>query len=360
MNLLVTGANGFLGRFVVAEALRRGHCVRAVVRSAGDVARNGWEAGPNLTFVQADLRRRKGLSDAVAGVDAVLHLAASKAGDMYAQYAGTVVATENLLAAMTEANVRRIVSISSFSVYDYLKIRSFSVLTETSPLETDAFNRDEYAHTKLVQERLVRDHAAKNGWDFVILRPGVIYGRDNLWTARLGMRGGKIWLRTGAWARLPLAYVENCADAIVTAAERAGEGPVKGSVLNVLDDDPPTQRHYARQLQRRMSPRPIILPVAWTVMRSLAGLATLTNKLLLGGRAKVPGIFIPARLHARCKPLRFDNSRIKRTLGWSPRYSLEEALDRSFAAGPSSDGVESAAPSAAPVPAGRDMIKGAA
>ena len=65
-------------------------------------------------------------------------------------------------------------------------------------------------------------------------------------------------------------------------------------------------------------------------MRSLAGLAALTNKLLLGGRAKIPGIFVPARLHARCKPLRFDNRKIKQVLGWSPRYSLAQALDRSF------------------------------
>ena len=330
MKLLVTGANGFLGSSVVDEALRRGHAVRALVRSSSDAARHGWRAGSNLEFVQADLRRRRGLTEAVAGVDAVLHLAAAKAGDMYAQYGGTVVATENLLSAMAEANVRRVVAISSFSVYDYLKLRSFSVLDEDSPVETDAFDRDEYAHTKLVQERLIREQGTRLGWDWVVLRPGVIYGRDNLWTARLGVRGGKVWLRTGAWARLPLTYVENCADAIVTAAERAGEAGVSGQVLNVVDDDPPTQRHYARLLQQRMTPRPTIIPVAWTVMRSLAGLAVLTNKLLLGGKAKIPGIFVPARLHARCKPLRFSNARIKNVLGWKPRYTLIESLDRSF------------------------------
>jgi 2-alkyl-3-oxoalkanoate reductase len=329
MKLLVTGANGFLGHHVVAEALRRGHAVRAMVRSAGDAVRHGWDREPNVEVVRADLRRRKGLAEVVGGVDAVLHLAAAKSGDLYAQYAGTVVATENLLGAMDEARVRRIVLVSSFSVYDYMKIRSFAVLDEASPVERDAFERDEYAHTKLVQERLVRDHAVRSGWDYTVLRPGVIYGKDNLWTARLGVRGGRIWLRTGAWARLPLTYVENCAQAIVLAAETEA---ASAQTLNVVDDDMPTQRRYAALLRRRTSPRPIILPVAWTVMRGLAGLATLTNKLLLGGRAKVPGIFIPCRLAARCKPLRFSNRRIKEVLGWKPRYSLNEALDRSFAA----------------------------
>jgi nucleoside-diphosphate-sugar epimerase len=257
-----------------------------------------------------------------------LHLAAAKSGDLYAQYAGTVVATENLLAAMDEARVRRIVLVSSFSVYDYMKIRSFAVLDETSPVERDAFERDEYAHTKLVQERLVRDHAVRGGWDYTVLRPGVIYGKDNLWTARLGVRGGRVWLRTGAWARLPLTYVENCAEAIVLAAETEA---ASAQTLNVVDDDMPTQRRYASLLRRRFSPRPIILPVAWSIMRGLAGLATLTNKLLLGGRAKIPGIFMPCRLAARCKPLRFSNRKIKDVLGWKPRYSLDEALGRSLA-----------------------------
>ena len=120
MKLLVTGAAGFLGRFVVAEALRRGHCVRAVIRSGGGVADETVPERPGVEYVDIDLRSRTGLVEACNGVDAVLHLAASKAGDMYTQYAGTVVATENLLEAMTAAGVRRIVGISSFAVYNYL------------------------------------------------------------------------------------------------------------------------------------------------------------------------------------------------------------------------------------------------
>ena len=59
--------------------------------------------------MRADLRSRNGLIDAVRGVDCVLHLAASKSGDIYAQLGGTVVATENLLWAMEQAGVKSIV-----------------------------------------------------------------------------------------------------------------------------------------------------------------------------------------------------------------------------------------------------------
>src|SRR3712207_3526171 len=155
MKLLVTGANGFLGRHVVAEALRRGHAVRAMVRSVKDAARNGWVGRPNIEWVQADLRSRRGLVNAVSGCDAVLHLAAAKSGDIYAQYAGTVVATENLLAAMTEAGVGRIVGISSMAVYHYPHVEAGPVVDDAAPPDHYCVDRDAYGHTKLSPENLV-------------------------------------------------------------------------------------------------------------------------------------------------------------------------------------------------------------
>jgi len=327
MKLLITGANGFLGKYVVAYALRRGHTVRAMVRSPQDAERNGWLNHQGIELATADLRRRNGLADAVRGADAVLHLAASKAGDMYAQYDGTVVATENLLSAMEEAGVNRIVSISSFSVYDYMKVPYFSTVTEMSPVEKDAFDRDEYAHTKLVQERLVRMWCTERKWDFTILRPGVIFGRDNLWSARLGVRGSKVWLRIGAWAHVPLTYAENCADAIVAAAESEG---AKNHILNVVDDETPTQRRYVSLLHKRQTRRPVVVPIPYTVMWLLAGGAKLFNKWLCGGGAKVPGIFVPCRLAARAKPLKYTNAGIKAAMGWKPIWNLKDSLDRSL------------------------------
>lgn len=329
MNLLVTGANGFLGRFVVAEALRRRHRVRALVRSRAETRRHAWATDVNVELVEGDLRAARRLVDVVRGVDCVIHLAAAKSGDMYAQYAGTVVATENLLAAMTEAGVRRIVAVSSLSVYDYRQIANFDTLDEDSPVEANAFARDEYAHTKLVQERLIRDHAAKYDWDWTVLRPGVIWGKRNLWTARLGVQAGRrVWVRTGGIARLPLTYVENCAEAIILAAENPA---AYGQVFNVIDDEQPTQRQFAKMLKRETSPEAIILPVPLTAMRAIATAADLTNRLLLRRRAKIPGLFVPARLEARCRPLSFANQKVKSFLGWSPRYSLAEAMRRSVA-----------------------------
>lgn len=326
MRVLVTGAGGFLGRYVVAEAVRRGHDVCAMLRpSASHVP---FPQHPRLTYAYADLRKRDGLPDAVEGQDAVIHLAASSAGDFYTQFEGSVLATENLMEALKAEGACRIVHISSFSVYGYRQRWSFARLDESSPIDKYMDDRDDYAKTKWLQEELVRRYAMQHDWSFVILRPGVIYGPDRLFSARLGGKiSNHLWARIGAWAPVPLTYVENCAEAIVLAAERTN---VSGETLNIVDSKPPSQRAYVAKLRRRAKPRPRVVPIPWTAVRAVAGLAWAYNKIMLGRRARLPGILIPARVHARFKPSRYPNRRIRETLSWEPRYTLDESLDRAF------------------------------
>lgn len=330
MKILVTGAGGFVGRYVVAAALGRGHAVRAMVRPAAKAGSEGAEMAfahnPRCEVVRADLRDGRSLDAAVAGVDAVVHLAAVKSGDLYAQLGGTVVGTENLLNAMKRCGVRRIAAVSSFSVYEYLRRWSHGLLDERSPLAQRTRERDAYCQTKLWQERLIRERQERDGLAFTILRPGVIFGKDNLWTARLGMDvSPRLWLRTGAYARLPVTYVENCAHAVVLAVE--SEDAV-GQTFNVVDDELPTQRRYARLLRERMAVRPRVVVVPWPVMRLVARCMWAVNRAVFHGGAKVPSMFVPASLHARAKPLRYGNGFIKEVLGWRPRYGLAAALDR--------------------------------
>lgn len=328
MRILVTGATGFVGRYTVAAALARGHRVAAVLRPAS----SGRELGPLLDHpgveaVRVDLRSRAGLVDALRGADSVIHLAAAKSGDFYTQFAGTVVATENLLWAMGEAGVGQLVAVSTFSVYDYKALPGGSLLTESTPIDADPVKRDEYARTKLLQEELYRSFGAGNR--AVIVRPGLIYGRDELWHALLGAELGPRFLRVGAKAILPLLYVENCAEALVLAAEKLAEdpSPVSGETINLVDDDLPTQERYVELVSAVMEPPPSVF-VPWPVMRVAADALDKANGVLLGGRAKFPGIVVPEKLHGRFKPLRYTNAKAKRLLGWTPRYATEEAVGR--------------------------------
>jgi len=325
VNLLVTGAGGFVGRSVVAAAIGRGHHVRALLRPASKSCPKEWAGNARIEIVHSDLRLRSDVPALLSGVNCVIHLAALKSGDLYEQLGGTVVATENLLDAMVSTDVNHLVLTSSLAVYEYLHRWSWSRLDEDSPLAFRPQDRDEYCQTKLFQERLVREYAAKHGWRLVVLRPGVIFGKDNLWSARLGaMVGSRCCMRIGSFASVPVTYVENCASAVVCAAEYVG--PKRELVLNVVDDAAPSQRSYLRAIRAHMRPRPHVIPTPWLCWRLAARLTWLANVLLFGGRAKTPGILVPCRIHARCKPLRYCNEQAKTTLGWNPRFHWREGI----------------------------------
>jgi nucleoside-diphosphate-sugar epimerase len=341
MKLFVTGASGFLGRHIVAQAVKHGHDVRAQVRPVTDISAFGWEGHPQVEVVRADLRNKAGLDNLVRGCDAVISNAACKAGDFYTQFAGTVVTTENVLAAMADVGIKRLVAVSTFSVYGFLKMSDRALLDEDSPIDDNPIDRDEYAQTKLVQEELAHGFAKEHGGKVTVVRPGVVYGKDNTWTARIGAElGPNRCMVIGGRTILPLTYVENCAEAIVLCAVKE---QAIGQTYNIVDDDLPTHRGYLRALNKYRDPRIKTLPMPWIVWRAIAALGLGVNILFLGRRAKVPSILRPAALHARCKPAKYTNKLLKDSVGWSPHFGLEEALQRSM------DDVDHATISAEPV-----------
>jgi len=327
MKILITGASGFLGQYVVCEALRRGHQVRAIVRPTVSEKQLPWHSHPSVDLVRLDLRQRNGLNESLQGIDAVIHLAAAKAGDFYSQFSGTVIATENLLDAMVQAGVQRLVAISTFSVYDYLNLGVGKLLDENSPLEKNPLQRDGYAQTKLIQEQLFRTFEQDHGGKVTVIRPGIIYGREDLWHALVGIElSDTLWLCIAPNAHMPLAYVENCADAIVTAL--ICENSI-GKTINIVDDDLPSRRTYIKELCKKSPTKsPRFISINWVIMDLIARATQLANQILFENRAKLPGLLAPAKLHARFKPLRYSNNQAKQLLEWMPRYSLETALDR--------------------------------
>lgn len=320
MRALVTGATGFLGSHTVDALLARGHDVTAVVRPQTD-----HDLPSSVDVVRLDLRSSAGLDEALQGVDVVVHCAAAKVGDLHTQFAGTVAATENLLAAMRRAGTERIVSVSSFAVYDPKQMTSGGTIDEDAPLVDPASARDAYAATKRLQEEVVERAARDAGWTAWIVRPGFIYGPDNLWSTRLGYRTGTgTWVRIGGRARLPVTYVRNCADALALLAERGGS---QVEWVNVVDDDLPTQRAYARQLREVLAGprRSVTLP--WPIVRALvSGIGAVDD--LAQGRLALPGALDRDAAVTRWRPMQFSNRKLKE-LGWSPAVGLARGLAES-------------------------------
>jgi nucleoside-diphosphate-sugar epimerase len=331
-SIFVTGATGFVGRHVVAEAAARGHQVVALVRPASSTSAldPAIETG-QVSVVRGDLASPD-LADHMAGCDVVVHLAAVKGGDFFSRFAGTVIGTESLLTAARTAGVRHLVAVSTFSVYDYGRRPARSVFDEDFPVIDDPRGRDEYAETKLYQDELYRDFGDEPDNLMVMVRPGMIYGRDQLWHPLLGGEFGPIDLRVGARARPPITYVENTAEALVLAAEAlldpSRAASVDGEVINIVDDDLPTQADYVKSVGA-LEATPSALLVPLPVMKVFASAVAAINRRVFDGRMKVPSIALPDQVDARFKPFDYRNDKAKRLLGWTPRFDLQAALRRS-------------------------------
>jgi 2-alkyl-3-oxoalkanoate reductase len=161
-----------------------------------------------------------------------------------------------------------------------------------------------------------------------IIRPGAVWGGDDLWDGGTGQIVGPVWLAAGDGVTAKFTYVENCAEAIVLAAERP---EAVGETINVVDDERPTQRQYAQLLRDRGIAVPRAVPVPFTALRAAVGVLDKANRRFAGGRAKLPSMLVARHLDARFKPFEYTNEKAKRLLGWRPRYTVAEGLDRSLA-----------------------------
>lgn len=328
MRVLVTGANGFLGRAVVAAFLEKGYGVRALVRPAAKV--DGlWD--DRVQIVRADLRLPLTPDELFEGTDVVVHLAADIIGGEEEQWASTVVGTERLLAAMNTSEIKRLVLASSFSVYDWSA--AGTVLTENTPIARNLVERGGYATAKVWQERLVRRAVDAYSLQLTVLRPGYIWGQAHEYPPGVGQSMGRVHVVMGGLTRLPLTYVENCADCFVAATESQ---QAIGGTFNVIDDDGVRAWRYMGEYLRRTGTPGMRVVVPYGLSLRLVRLVQKTSKRVFHGKGKLPSVMMPARFEARFKPLRFPNTELREVLGWHPRHNFEDALERTYG-GPSSE-----------------------
>jgi nucleoside-diphosphate-sugar epimerase len=282
VNVLVTGASGFLGRAVCAELGERGHDVSALVRRPGSEP-------PGTTALAGDLVDAGALAAALdrARPECVVHLAAEIASQRDADRIAevNVEGTRRLLDACRAAGAPRFVFASTVVTGDArgAEIDEDSVL----PVETA------YGRSKQEGERLVRE----SGLSSVIIRPSHVYGPggwyEEEFVKRLRQPGRFAVIGSGEnwW---DVVRVEDVASACVDAAERAPAG----AVYHVVDDEPIRYYDFVSLTAQALGVGPPRRIPAWLAR-------------LVAGRDPVRAVVRSARSR---------NDRIKRELGWRPRY----------------------------------------
>jgi nucleoside-diphosphate-sugar epimerase len=321
MIALVTGGGGFLGSAIVRRLCARGDKVRSLSRGHyGELDALG------VRQYRGDLAEPGVAAEAVAGCDAVFHVAA-KAGvwGPYAEYhRANVTGTENVLADCRRAGVKRFVYTSSPSVvFDGGDMEG---IDESAPYP--AHYDAPYPQTKAIAERLV---LAANGPTFatVALRPHLIWGPgDNHLVPRILARGRAGRLRRIGWEdkKIDSIYIDNAADAHVLAADRLFPGAAIAGKAYFLSQGEPLPLW---DLVNRILAAADLPPVTRTIPVSVAFAAGWLLEVvytLLRRRDEPPLTRFVARELATAHW--FDISAARRDLAYEPQVSIDEGLRR--------------------------------
>jgi nucleoside-diphosphate-sugar epimerase len=327
MKILLTGAGGFLGKRIAHSLLSKGATdlrmhfrQRPPTGFVEDLAAQFPQA--HIEWAAANLLKRGALEPLVQNIDCMIHAAAGMRGAAADMFANTVLGSRNLLEAAVAQRVKRVVLISSFSVYKTEPLADGALLAETTPIEEVGINKGPYGYAKTRQERMFLEMAQQHGFETVILRPGVIYGPGGgALSPRVGLKAMGFFFSLGGSVTLPLTYVDNCADAVAQATLHAPAG----SAFNVVDDELPSCGQYLQAYRKQVQPLRTVPVPYWAFLLGSRQL----ERYHRVSKGQLPAVFTPYVVRSMYRPLKYSNSGL-RDIGWQQAVPTREGLDRAF------------------------------
>lgn len=267
-----------------------------------------------------DIRRPDSLHEPMRGVDAVVHLAALSGvwRPMEEYHAINVAGTENVCRAALRAGVKRLVHISSWTVYGMGIGR---VADEEFPLRP---LREPYSVSKVLGDRLVQRLITEAGLPAVIIRPDTIFGPgDHQHVGRMAdrLRAGRTIIVGSGRNAMPFVYVTDVVRGLLLALDH--EDAV-GRAYNIGNDDPLTQEELLRAIAAEVGAKPPAVRLPYAALYAAAFMAEKVAQMA----ATRPVI---SRLGVTIfgADNRHSIDRARRELGYAPAVPVREGIRRS-------------------------------
>jgi nucleoside-diphosphate-sugar epimerase len=310
MKILLTGANGFIGRFLYWELVHRGHTVTCAIRKKYALI-NSHGNMPGKVYYYETLGRQTDFECALTDVEVVVHLAARAHMptrtdfDMYNDFLeinfhGTV----NLAKQALQKGVKRLVFISSIGVNGKSTPDGYRYTEED---EEQPYNS--YTFSKMKAEMELRKLSLKSAMEVVIVRPPLVYGPH--------VKANFLKLMRLVYTGLPLPFaginnarsfifIDNLTEVLALCVTAANAG---NQTFIVCDDPPLSTPQLLHKISHTMGKRLRLFCCPPVVAKTVA---TVLQK---------EGIY--NRLWGN---LAVSSKKIQNRLGWKPKISVDDGI----------------------------------
>jgi dihydroflavonol-4-reductase len=318
--VLVTGATGFVAGYCIADLLAHGHSVRGTVRSLADESKVAHlrALGGDLELVAADLTDERGWPEAVAGVDAVLHVASpfpsTPPRDEDELVRPAVDGTLRVLRASAAAGVRRVVLTSSVAAINSGHARGDHRLrTEADWSEVD--NCTPYPKSKTLAERAAWRFADEHPeLEVVAINAGMVLGPIQHAAAGTSVSIVSRLLNREMPAVPKLGFAPVDVRDLATAHRLAMDSPLAAGNRYICAGESVWLTEMAANLAEEFGPRGYRVPTGTLPYWLMWTLARFDYSLRIG-------------LEFAGRPENVSNAKAKSELDWRPRPLRDTLVD---------------------------------
>lgn len=317
MKIVITGATGFLGSRLLERLAAESPAGTELVGVGRTPKQQSTVEHPLVRYELGDLADASFVNRVLHGADKVIHAAALSAqmGPPGAFERANVLVTQHVVQACREQDVKRMVLISSPSVY--FQFKDQTNIRESDPLPSPI---NVYARTKREAERIVQSSEVPH----VILRPRALIGRgDTVILPRVirAHREGKL-RRMGTLQNLvDLTPVSNVVDAILLGLD-ANESALN-RVYNICNGNPVQLWPLLDDVFKRLGFEPVAKSIPIHIAKGIAQLLEWHAKYLNGHKEPALTVYGVGTL---TKTFAMDISEARQRLGYEPRQTVEEAI----------------------------------
>lgn len=318
MNILITGANGFIGKYLVKLLCLQGHNCRCLIRDINKIDQT--LCHPNVEIFKGDVTNPDSLANIGKGIEVVYHLAAAGHVAAVSEQANkdsfnlNVIGTQNLLTACGKGDVKRFIHFSSTAA---MGLPNTTIIDETALCNPVT----PYQKSKYQSECVALETGTLIGINVIVLRPCMVYGPGGqgefLKFCRLIKKG--VFPRIGMGKNLaPIVHVED----VVQAAVNTLENGVSGETYLIASEYSPklSEIHrlicQAQHIHRLYFYVPLWL--AYVAGYFFEKISVITGKAPLVSRKNIVSTAVD-RI--------FDISKAKRDLNYSPLSELKLGIE---------------------------------